>query len=279
MNAPLRRLTASAALLVSTAAITSASTVIVWDMGDEWQYPGNEPAAAPTPATHPPAFVPTGISATDIIRGPGIGESRLQYGFSGTGWNSGTLVPGTTNAAPASLATAMANGNYFEVSFTVQPGYELSFEALDYRVRRSATADGRTTESIWQFSFDGFDTIAGNFGQYSMAPGTGAGNGITIPTVDLASVVALQNLAADTTVTMRLYAFDTATPASVTSAANTFGFGRAKNTSGVIIDPNLPEGGPIFTVTVIPEPSTYALVFGGLSLLVIVAARRRRKAA
>jgi len=270
MNHPLRLLAASSALLLSAAGIASASTVILWDMTDLWQYPGNEPAAAPTPVTHPPAIVPDGVIATDIIRGPGIGESRLQYGFSGTGWHSGV-----TNV-PATLGSAMANGNYFEVSFSVQAGYQLSFGALDYRIRRSATADGRTTESLWQFSFDGFDTVAGSFGQYSMAPGTGGGNGVTVPTVDLSNIVSLQDLAGGTTVTMRLYAFDTATPASVTTSGNTFGFGRALTTAGAVIDEDIPTGGPVFTVTVIPEPSTYALMFGGIVLAGALLLRRRK---
>jgi hypothetical protein len=270
MTPPLRSLVASSALLVSAAGLASASTVILWDMTDVMKYPGIEPASAPTPVTHPPAIVPAGVTASDIIRGPGIGESRLQYGFSGTGWHSGV------SGVPASLATAMANNNYFEVSFTVQPGYQLSFEALDYRIRRSATDNGRTTESLWQFSFDGFDTIAGSFGQYSMAPGTGAGNGISVPTVDLSSIVTLQDLAAYTTVTMRLYAFDTATPVSVTSSGNTFGFGRALTTGGVVVDENIPTGGPVFTVSIIPEPSTYALIFGGIFLAGALLLRRRK---
>ncbi len=248
---------------------TGLASLVVWDMTDEWQYPGNSPADAPTPQTHPPAIVPTGVSASDFTRGPGLTATRLHHGFSASGWNNSA-------GGPSTLSSAMADGNWFEVSFTVDPGYELSFLSLDYRTRRSATADGRTAEQVWQYSFDGFDTVAGSFGQFSMAPGTGTGNGITLPTVDLSGIIDLQNLVGGSTVTMRLYAHDSENPASATTGGNTFGFGRASNTSGVTVDPDLPEGGPVFEVAIIPEPGTYAL-FAGLVVLSGVFFLRRHR--
>ena len=229
------------------------------------------------PTSLAPTQVPNGIQVSNITRGPGLSPNNLNYGFSSNGWNNPTGEGGAN--VEATLESAIAQGNYYELSFTVDPGYTLSLLTLDYRHRRSTTATSGTRLGSyeWQYSFDGFATDGTAFFIGAFAPDEGPGDGVTHPTIALSEVAAFQELPEGTELTMRLFAFG-ATP----TATNTFAFGRAlSNLSGFqgeILDPNLPTGGPVFGVSVIPEPSTYAFMVGGLVLAFAIRRRLRCKA-
>ena len=231
-----------------------------------------------------------GISGTPIIRGPGLAPAPLANGFSAQRWGNPNSV---YNPASPSLDNAIARGDYFEFSLTVEAGYMVSLTGLETWMRRSAL--NAPMNFLWQFSLDGFATpgtpipVVGStwtalgvtntsyFQYLGRVSGTDPGNvqpydwvlrdvpgrpntttsvGDPIPPIDLSSIPELQNLPAGTTVTFRLYGWGN----NNTTDSNTVGLGRVHGPrlSGI--------------VTVIPEPSTLALtplaiVFLGLSRL------------
>lgn len=227
------------------------------------------PLAAPSSV--PASSVASGIQALDLSRGPGILPSDLTNGFSSQGWNRAT----------PSLATAIANGDYYQFGVTVQPGNVASLSTVDLSLRRSAIAAPMNLEL--QVSLDGFATPGtpiSSFNYYGRTSGTapvdpiapfaymtvdvpGRPNAATspgdaIPTVDLTGVGLLQNISEGTTVTFRLFAWGNASTAST----NTLALGRV---TGPAI------GGD---VNAIPEPTSLALAVGLAAGGLVI--RRRR---
>ncbi len=109
----------------------------------------------------------------------------------------------------------------------------------------------------WAYSTDGtnFNLIGSSF--------TLIGTPSTSPTVDLTSVSALQNVDANTSITMRFFA-------SGQTATGGWGFISSTSVDGLSL------GG---SVSAIPEPSTYAAIFGALALVGTVWHRRRQRIA
>jgi len=94
--------------------------------------------------------------------------------------------------------------------------HRLFLNTLKYNIRRSGT--GPNTFQ-WQYSFDDFATAGVDVGAEGSYTGT-AGNGVTMPAIDLSVVPALQNIPSGTKVTFRLYAW------GASGAGGTFAIGR-----------------------------------------------------
>ncbi len=245
------------------------------------------------PAQSGPPSTVTGLTGTPIIRGPGLGASPLANGFSANQWQNPTSA---NNPGTPSLENAIARGDYFEFSLTVQAGYTVSLSGLDAWMRRSALNAPMNFQ--WQFSFDAFATagtpipVVGaiwtqlgwtntSFYQYrGRVSGTDPGNvqlydwvlqdvpgrpntttsvGDPIPTIDLSGIAALQNIAGGSTVTFRLYGWGNTS----TADSNTVALGRVNgpSLSGV--------------VTVIPEPSIVSLLLLAIGVMGSVRMRPR----
>jgi hypothetical protein len=224
-------------------------------------------ASAFAPAT----TVGPGLTAEPLTRGPGINPASLERGFSTNRWTNNSDHP--TPTVPT-RATALANGDYFEFSLTVQPGFTASLATLDHSMRRSAA--GAASSFEWQYSFDGFATpgqtlvplgtqwdsfgwqsshftylgratttgTASNFNY--MTSSTGAqGGGNQMPTFELSTFWDLQNIPGGTTVTFRLY-----------------GWGADQNSRTVALGCEVDNafGGPMITGTVVPAGEVLTIV-------------------
>lgn len=214
-------------------------------------------ATGPIPDVATPTAVPAYMTASDITRGPGLAPAYLSQGFSANNFTN------TSNHVPPMDATrdnAIVNGDFFQVSFGVASG-SASFSTLDMIGRISSAI----TNWEWQYSLDGFATAGATLHAYDPADIPAGGAGGILPSIDLTGISALQNLAAGTELTLRLYGW------GATGNGNTMAFGRSTQLSG--------EGGayqgPALNVTVVPEPSTYAAIFG---VVILGFACFRRKA-
>lgn len=134
------------------------------------------------------------LTTAVLSRGPGLGISSLVRSFASTA--TGTTIPLTKEQA-LSLDT------YYQVTFSVKEGYELSLSAIDVKLRRSA-AGARSHR--WYYSLDGM-----NFKETS---GTGdvnyegnATEGQDMPTYLVYQTPELQHIPSGTTVTLRMYAW------------------------------------------------------------------------
>lgn len=209
----------------------SADTVVGWDLT------GSEAAV------EPPTTVAPGVTGIDLTIGPGINNTGLANGYSTNGWDR--AVPGRD--------TALSNGDYFQIGFTVEAGHHAFLSALDVSMRRSALNAPMFYE--WQYSFDGFatpgvtilpvgpvwDTFAWTesyfnyFGRSAINQSylsdepylymTARVDGLEsapMPPIVLSGVPALQAIPAGTEVTFRLYAWGN----SNTAASNSVALGR-----------------------------------------------------
>lgn len=251
----------ASAALVALASFTSQAATIV-----DYNLTGLT-TATPLPATTPATTVATSLSsAAPISRGAGINPAGLTNGFSSDNWTNVTADGGTID-----LARAIAMGDYYQFGFTVDATHYVSLSGFDTNLRRSAIDAPRNFEL--QYSFDQFATPGTTAAQFTYlgrssgtAPGTitpfqwmttdtpGQGDGNPIQQQNLSTVAGLQNIAPGTTVTFRLYAWNTGAAGSANT--NTLALGRIQ--------------GPLLTgtVTEIPEPTSMVLVLAGLVALV-----------
>lgn len=215
------------------------------------QYRPDEPFPASAGAT---TLIPgEALTATDIVRGPGIEPFGITMGFSSNMW--GSAAEGSPGL-PGTRENAFFSGHYYEFSIGVQPGYVAHLATLDTNLRRSTFAEDASGMRLgyheWHYSRDGGTTWsllhAGHF-----PSGQGTGAGMAMPTVDLAGEAGLQGVAGGATVTLRLYAWG-GNPTMV----NTFGFGRAQDLpydGSIIVNPANPGGGPLLTGLVVRQPT------------------------
>lgn len=134
------------------------------------------------------------LSGGVLSRGAGLIPVALARAFSSAA--GGTVIPATK-------AQALSLDTYYQVSFTVKPGYKMSLSAIDNRIRRSA-AGARYYR--WYYSIDGVN--------FKETQGTGEVNyegvdteGQTMPPYYIYSTPELQNIPAGQTVTLRMYAW------------------------------------------------------------------------
>ena len=175
--------------------------------------------------TLPAAPTATGTIGIDMSRGSGLTPAGLTNGYSSSGFTG------------ADLAAAVAANDYHEFGFTLDATHKASLSKLDMTMRRGA-ADGPTTFEVLA-SFDNFATapivVPFNLSQASFTYlGRADGDALTpdpsldtpfyymtndqpgrpnttfsstdpIPTIDLSTIAALQDIPAGTTVKFRMY--------------------------------------------------------------------------
>lgn len=227
----------------------------------------------------PAAPTPTGVTGLDMTRGAGIAGAGLTNGYSSSGYTNG-----------GDRAAAIANNDYYEFGLTLDATHTASLSKLDLTLRRGETASADNYEI--QASLDNFATapiiLSTNtyMGRadgdppipdpsldtpfYYMTndqpgrPNTTFSPTDPIPTVDLSTFPALQNIAASSTVKFRLYAW------GADSDTATFGF----RVTGPKITGIVSSLSGLGTAN-IPEPSCFMLaaVLGTL----LVARRPVRK--
>jgi len=230
-------------------------------------------SSASPAASAPATTVATGITASDVTRGPGLTAISLARGFSSQGWNSAS---GTTTTR----AEAISGNKFYGFDLTIAPGATASFSDITVGLYKSAITSPANFE--WQYSLDAFATPGttlvtfNHFGRNSgTAPGSltpfqwmttdtpGQTNGNPTPPLDISTVAALQNLAGPATVGFRLYGWGSIN-GNPTTSTNTLAFGR--------------DAGPLINGTVaVPEPNTVVLAAtGSLAVLAMLRGRRRR---
>lgn len=198
-----------------------------------WQF--GIPATNGDEASVPATYTNPHLTSAPLSRGAGLVASGFVRGFSAVDFTlSGTK------------ADAIANGDYYQTSFTVQAGYTASVYNIDAHLRRSSTAAANAYR--WMYSLDG--TNFTDIGTADVAFTTSTADGDDQTSITASSTPALQNLPANTTVTLRLYLW------GATTATSAISFGRfaADNTA-----PSLSIGG---RVTPVNASSLVAWQFG-----------------
>ncbi|MCO5053429.1 MAG: hypothetical protein M9920_14165 [Verrucomicrobiae bacterium] len=251
---------------------TSTSFVVRFapDFVVEWDFTG----LSGITETAEPTRVAEHLTVANLTRGPGLTAASLGAAFSADHWNnpSSSYEPSTPNRA-----NAIARGDYFEFSITVEAGTALSLDSLDASLRRSAANAALNFE--WQYSLDGFATdgitilpqgliwselgintstfkyqgrTSGTarervepyewiIGDVPGRPNTGSSPGDPIPTIDLSIIEALQGLNGPVTITFRLYGWgNTSTADSNTVALGRVNGPRVRGTIGeAVVSPTL----------------------------------------
>lgn len=183
-----------------------------------WQF--GSPASNGDEASYAATYVNPHITAGSLIRGSGLAASGFARGFSSADF---TLNGTKTDA--------VNNNDYYQVSLTVQSGYTAFLYNIDVHMRRSSTAGAGSMR--WKYSLNGttFTEIGSSDITFN---GTNTTDGDDQVQVMLSSISALQNLAAGTTVTLRLYLW------GATTTTSTVAIGRQASGSNA---PSLAVGG------------------------------------
>ena len=189
-----------------------------------------------------------GVTGINLNRGPGLIPSAdppptLTNGFVANNWTNKAADGGTIDRN-----RAIAMGDYFQFGFTLDASHTASLSGLDLALRRSATNAPSHFEV--QVSLDNFatpGTTVSTFNYLGRTNGTppdvnpalsdpyiymttdtfgrpdaNFSLGDPIPTIDLTTIAALQNLAANASVTFRLFGWNDGSSGSANS--NTVGF-------------------------------------------------------
>jgi hypothetical protein len=212
-------------LLVILAIDSKAQTVLAgWDFNGS-----NSSASNPLPA----GTVSANVTVGGLTLGSGLSNSTTANTFGGSGF--------TVNATKA---TAQTDGDFVSFSLTSEQGFTLSLSSISaYNIRRSGT--GPTT-GIWQYRIGsgswldiGSDIIWG-------ATTTASGNSQSL--IDLSSIGDLQNVGSESSINLRIVSW------GATNSGGTWFLNQFQTGNDLIINGS---------VSVIPEPSTWALI--GLS--------------
>jgi len=168
--------------------------------------------------------------------------------FGGTSQPAGGMVTWAADSR-TSGATSNSTGNFFQLSLTMTNLEDLS---LTYQLRRAQLGSGNTLmsgTSLVEYSLDGGTnwTSTGLSNSYS-------GSGYQDYSLDFSSVNAIEG---QSNVLLRINLADVESAANATNIANS----RLDNLQ--------------ITATVIPEPSTFALLASCLGLGLVMSRRRR----
>jgi hypothetical protein len=229
-------------LAVFSSVHSHAQVLASWDtLGDFAVSPVADGTVAGTMASG--VVMPTGLT-----RGPGVVMQSLVRSFSSVQWGDAA----NSFAAYATKEDAVAGGDYLFFTLAPAEGLSLSFEGLDVKIRRAASAPGNFG---WQYQVGIGDFVdAGSEMSYT---GTET-NGAFLPQVTLSDIGDLQEVTEP--VTFRLVAWG--------AGHETASLAVGRSSSSVNEDVLIVSG------AVIPEPSTYAVIFGGMALAGVVFHRR-----
>lgn len=192
------------------------------------------------------------------VSGPGMDDlTASTFGFTGGSVSSGTQTAFMTTAnASNDLAGALSSSRNFRFTLTADPGFFLNLNSLSIDFGGTATApDGAapsfTSNIVVQSSVGGFGT--GN-ALLTVTPSS-----YLVPNSDYNFTNAIVDISGSqfdnlTSIEFQIRFYDNA---DTSTAAN-----RLNNVS--------------LDLAAVPEPSTYALL--GIALLVVVVAKRRRRA-
>lgn len=220
----------------------------------------------------PASTLGTGITATDLTRGPGLTPISLSRGYSAQGWNN-------SGSTPTTRADAIAGNKFYTFSVTLSPDTTVSFSDITVGLYKSAITSPASME--WQYSFDNFTTSGSTlttFNHYGRNSGTAPvplvpyqwmtvdtgsqTNGNPTPALDISTVSPLQNVAGPATVSFRLYGWGSIN-GNATTPTNTLAIGR--------------DTGPLINgiITSVPEPATLGMAVAGAAFVGFTVFRRR----
>ncbi|MDQ8197142.1 sugar-binding protein [Pelagicoccus enzymogenes] len=191
-------------------------------------YEGSEATAAAT-------TVSSGVSVSELTRGPGVAGSGATYGSELGGFNTSG-----TRFNDATLSAAIAGDDFFEFAVSPADGYALDIEEVFYSAyaQFNGTNPGDFSIEIL-FSLDAFATpgvsLGGNSGVTPRTVGGMLGNPFTLNTADEAD---LQGVTVP--VTFRIYGYK---GASYTSKGIGFDVGDDLALRGAVVElnPAVPE--------------------------------------
>ena len=238
------------ALLISALFLTTASygqTLISWDVSTiELDVGYSAPyTVAGTAAAN--------VDGGNLTLGSGVNPttSAAQYGFKVGGGNEQTT-----------LAGAISNNHYIQFTVTAATGYILNLSSLDFNGETSGTG---SDDIAVLTSVDGFTSgnqIASLTGRHVVATGDFDTDASGFGSVISLSASKYQNLSS---ITFRIYGWNTTSGSGTTYIRNLGG-----------TDADLTINGTT-AVSAVPEPSTYALIFGAATLGFVIYRRRSKR--
>lgn len=208
-------------------------------------------ANASTSTTISPTGAPGSITASSLTVGPNLTSALNQI-------NSFALRTWSTSSSYSS-----GSGTYFDFQIQPNTGFTIDFTTIDYGLWHGSSGNAPKKFEL-HASTDAFASSDVNLTSGGVHDLTGINNTVTTFS-DSAS--GLGTISAGTTVTFRVYGYS----AVSTGAAGGF----ANGTAGVTGGADLVING---TVNAVPEPSTYAGIFGLLALGFVCVNRRLSKA-
>jgi hypothetical protein len=217
--------------------------MLVWGQILTWNFNG----AAGNETTVTSTTKDVNLNAGTLSRGSGVVATALANAFSSSTWNVATE------------ALAISGNRYLQFTVSAASGYQVSLSTLDAWFRRSSTGPNAFQ---WQYSLDGFASTGIDIGTNISYTAT-TSNGDAQAQINLAGISGLQNIAAGTTITIRLFGW------GASAAGGTFALGRPANpASSLSIGGTVTaiSGGTTPTIAVAPSSlSGFATVTGTAS--------------
>jgi len=173
--------TSSVAVLTILPPGTNAFTAVLagWDVSEQSGF-GTSPL--------PPTTNAANLTVVGLTRGAGVttAQTAAARAWGGNGFDAASAIAAAANDDVALFAVAASAG--FEVSFA-------SISRLDYRRSSTGPANGVLQYRLGNGSFTDISNLS-----YASTSSSGA----SLPSIDLSSIAALQNIGAGTNVTFRL---------------------------------------------------------------------------
>lgn len=236
----------TARLLAVFAAISVASSSFGQITLSAWDFTGESNQATSVADTLAPHLDTTGTFNT-LTRGSAAGASSGANSFRTTGFKNEGI--------------SISNADYFQFVVSASDGYELSLNSISANFAGTSTFGASPGVSMqFAYSTDGstFSLIGSPFTVIGASGSSGS--------ISLSAISVLQNVASNTSITMRFFA---------SGQTITGGWGFFSSASGVN---GLTLSGTTAAVSAVPEPSTYAAIFGAVALVGAALHRRRQRA-
>ena len=205
-----------------------------------WDFSGKDGDEETVEATTRNSLISNSEGSAFISRGDGPTASGNDDRFNSNTWSEAN-----------NLASAISDKSYLRFDIAPVAGAEMTFTSLTFDMKRSST--GPTSFALLS-SIDGFSDLAA-IETWTLTGATNNDN-----TADLVTGLGGKFANLTSNVEFRLYGYNAGGPSGSAGI-------------GIAGDDLFIEG------TVIPEPSTYALIFGGIALGFVVWRKRRQAAA